>query len=163
MDFTLDPPRGVGPLHLGMTGDEARAALATLGPLAATRLGELALNRPGHLRFSVGFGATRLVDAVELYRPEHSDTVNYRGVDVFGLPALQVVELLRVHTTLVAEDDGFVAPDLLLSLWRPFAADDDPAEEQGYYFQSVLLARPGYYDGPAEAAARLAAGGAPGF
>ncbi|MER7540313.1 hypothetical protein ABTX77_36875 [Streptomyces sp. NPDC097704] len=36
-----------------------------------------------------------------------------------------------------------------------FEADDEPEEEQGYYFSSVLLARPGYYDTPAQAAERL--------
>lgn len=86
-------------------------------------------------------------------------------VDVFGLPALEVVEQLRRHVGIVPNDhdDGFTARELYLALWRPFAADDDPDEEQGYFFQSVLLARPGYDDTPAEAVARLAAGGEPGY
>jgi hypothetical protein len=41
-----------------------------------------------------------------------------------------------------------------LSLWRPFAADDDPDEGQGYYFSTVLVAWPGYYDTAAQAAER---------
>ncbi|GAA4571868.1 hypothetical protein GCM10023176_33470 [Micromonospora coerulea] len=41
--------------------------------------------------------------------------------------------------------------------------DDDPDEEQGHFFQSVLLARPGYDDMPAEAGARLAHGDEPGY
>jgi hypothetical protein len=45
-------------------------------------------------------------------------------------------------------------PDLLLSLWRPFEADDDSHDEQGHYFNAVLLARPGYYDTPAQAEER---------
>ncbi|MEU8261457.1 hypothetical protein AB0C02_12665 [Micromonospora sp. NPDC048999] len=49
------------------------------------------------------------------------------------------------------------------ALWRRFAADDDPNEEQGQVFQSVLLAQPGYDDTPAEAAAQLVAGGEPGY
>lgn len=55
------------------------------------------------------------------------------------------------------DDASFIAPDLLLSFWRPFAADDEPGEEQGcyFYFGSVLLARPGYYDTPAQTAERL--------
>ncbi|HEY1180422.1 MAG TPA: hypothetical protein VGF17_30060, partial [Phytomonospora sp.] len=48
---------------------------------------------------------------------------------------------------------SYIAPDLLLAFWRPFESDD-PEEEQGYYFGSVLTARPGYYDTPAEAEAR---------
>ncbi|WP_259464901.1 hypothetical protein [Streptomyces sp. TLI_171] len=57
------------------------------------------------------------------------------------------------------EDPGaegcHIAHDLLLSFWRPFEADDDPSDEQGHYFTTVLLARPGYYDTPAQAAERL--------
>lgn len=49
---------------------------------------------------------------------------------------------------------SFIAPNLLLSFWRPFAADSEPEEGQGYYFSSVLLARPGYYDTPVQAAER---------
>ncbi len=82
----------------------------------------------------------------------------FQGVDVFALPAREVV--LRVGELTSIEEDpdddaSFIAPDLLLSFWRPFAADDEPEEEQGYYFSSVLLARAGYYDIPAQAAERL--------
>jgi hypothetical protein len=76
-----------------------------------------------------------------------------------------VVERLRRHIELMPneDDDGFTARELYLALWRPFAAGDDPDETQGYFFQSVLVARPGYDDTPAEAAARLAAGREPGY
>ncbi|YCK41146.1 hypothetical protein ACNF49_45925 [Actinomadura sp. ATCC 39365] len=92
-------------------------------------------------------------------------SVRYRDVDIFGLPALEVVERLRSHIELTPneDDDGFTARATYLALWRPFAADDDPDEAQGHFFQSVLVARPGYDDTPAEAAARLAAGGEPGY
>ncbi|WP_203736681.1 hypothetical protein [Catellatospora chokoriensis] len=91
------------------------------------------------------------------------DVARYRDVDVFGMTALEVVERLRGHTRVVeaAEQEGcFVAPDLLLSLWRPGV---DPDDEETHYFSAVLLARPGYYDTPAEAAARQAAGLPPGY
>lgn len=168
MEFVLDPPHGVGPLRLGMAIDDARAALETLGPLSSTAYGELALHLPSGLGFSLGFGVgpTRdRVNAIEMWRPAERDVVRYRDVDLFSMPALEVVERLRRHVDLRPneDDDGFTAPELYLALWRPFAADDDPGEEQGHFFQSVLLARPGYDDTPAEAAARLAAGGQPGY
>ncbi|MEH0825974.1 MULTISPECIES: hypothetical protein [unclassified Micromonospora] len=151
-----------------MTIDEARGALQTLGRLTPTAQGELAVHLPSGLGFSVGFGVgpTRgRVIAIEVWRPQERDLVRYRDVDVFGLPALEVVERLRRHVDIVPSenDDGFTARELYLALWRPFAADDDPDEPQGHFFQSVLLARPGYDDTPAEAAARLAAGGEPGY
>jgi hypothetical protein len=166
MEFVLDPPNGVGPLRLGMTPDQVRAALEALGQLRPTAQ-ELAVHLPSGLGFSVGFGVgpTReRVNSIEVWRPDRHDVVRYRDVDVFGLPALVVVERLRRHMNLVPnDDDGFTARDLYLALWRPFSADDDPEETQGYFFQSVLVARPGYGDTPAEAAARLAAGGEPGY
>ncbi|MFE1958802.1 hypothetical protein [Streptomyces sp. NPDC059479] len=61
-------------------------------------------------------------------------------------------------TSIEADPDdpaSFVTSDLFLSFWRPFAADDEPEEEQDYCFSSVLLARPGYYDNPTQAAERL--------
>ncbi|MGQ4599912.1 hypothetical protein [Nocardia sp. R6R-6] len=168
MEFVLDPPHGVGPLRLGMTPDEARAALETLGPLKPATHGEVALNLPGGLGFSVHFGAGptgNKVNAIEVWSPSEEDVVRYHSVDVFGLPALEVVERLRRHIDLREneDDDGFTSPERYLALWRPFAADDDPDEAQGYFFQSALVARPGYGDTPAEAAARLAIGGEPGY
>ena len=142
-----------------MTADEARSALEPLGPLAQQSHGELALDLPSGLRFSLGFGAAgptlNRVNAIEVWRPcEH---------DVFGLPAQEVVERIRRHADLKEFESGcsFAALDLYLVLWRPFVADDDPDEEQGHFFQSVSVARPGYGDIPAEVAARLAAGEQP--
>jgi hypothetical protein len=151
-----------------MSAGEARVALETLGPLTSTAHGELAIHLPSGLGFSVGFGvgSTRdRVNAIEVWRPHEHDVVRYRDVDVFGLPAREVVNRLGRHVELLPNDDGdgFKARGLHLALWRPFAADDDPDETEGYFFQSVLVARPGYDDTPAEAAARIAAGEEPGY
>ncbi|MFJ9026301.1 hypothetical protein ACIRPU_41020 [Streptomyces sp. NPDC102259] len=63
---------------------------------------------------------------------------------MFAIPARELVQRMGEYTSIEADPDdpaSFVASDLLLSFWRPFAADDEPEEEQGYYFSSVLLAR----------------------
>lgn len=165
MEFQLDPPRGVEHLRLGMTADTARAALSELGQLNLPGHGQFYAHRPSCMGISVGFGTGGQVNSIEIWRPDADDTVHYQDLDLFGLPALQVAAELSRRTLLVPADDdaSFTAPELLLALWRPFAADDDPEEEQGYYFSSVLVARPGYYDTPAQAAQRLAAGGQPGY
>jgi hypothetical protein len=168
MELVLDPPRGVGLVRLGMTPDEARAALETFGPLTPATHGGLAMHLASGLGLSVGFGVgptLNRVNAIEVWRPDERDVVRYRDVDIFGLPALEVVARLGRHVDLVPneDDDGFTARDLHLALWRPFAADDDPNDTQGHFFQSALLARPGYDDTPAEATARLTAGGEPGY
>jgi hypothetical protein len=58
----------------------------------------------------------------------------------FTTPAEDLVAALRQRVTVVEDEDGssYVAPDLLLSLWRPDAEDG--------HFEGVLVARPGYYD-----------------
>ncbi|MFF2363802.1 hypothetical protein ACFVU0_13940 [Streptomyces sp. NPDC058122] len=165
MEFELTPPTGLGALVIGMPREAADQALASFrDPSAISESDQLGrfVFRPSGLMVSIHCSRGEL-EAIELGRPaDGQDIVQFRGIDVFGPPAAEVVNLLRGLATITeAEDDpaSFIAPDLLLSFWRPFEADDEPDEEQGYYFNSVLLARPGYYDTPAEATARLRAAG----
>ncbi|MFF9607438.1 hypothetical protein ACF1GY_35045 [Streptomyces sp. NPDC014684] len=161
MDVDLAPPNGVGPLRIGMTRQSANAALDSLRDLSAVsesdRPGQH-IFRPSGLMISIHC-MRDMLQAIELGRPStHTDRVVFRGLDVFAIPARELVQRMGDHTTIEAEPDDpacFVASDLLLSFWRPFAADSEPEEEQGYYFSSVLLARPGYYDTPAQAAERF--------
>ncbi|MER5556924.1 hypothetical protein ABT001_35670, partial [Streptomyces sp. NPDC002793] len=107
--------------------------------------------RPSGLMISIHC-ARDILEAIELGRPSsQKDRVLFQGVDVFAPPAREVVRRVGELTSIEEDPDddaSFIAPDLLLSFWRPFAADDEPEEERGYYFSSVLLARPGYYDTP---------------
>ncbi|MCX5112542.1 hypothetical protein OOK13_29530 [Streptomyces sp. NBC_00378] len=161
MDFDLAPPTGFGPLRIGMTRQWANTALDSLRDLSAVsesdRSGQHVF-RPSGLMISIH--CTRdMLEAVELGRPSRqTDRVIFRGLDVFAIPARELVQRMSQYTSIEADPDdpaSFIASDLLLSFWRPFAADDEPEEEQGYYFSSVLLARPGYYDTPAQTAERL--------
>ncbi|MFE0177416.1 hypothetical protein ACFWZ2_34420 [Streptomyces sp. NPDC059002] len=161
MEFMLDPPLGIGPLAVGMPREQADAALLALRDPSSVsdsdRPGQHIV-RPSGLMISIHC-AGGCLEAIELGRPTTAtDIVRFRDVDVFGLPATHVARRLGEHTAIHEDPEdpaSFIAPDLLLSLWRPFAADDEPDEEQGYFFNSVLVARPGYYDTPEEAAARL--------
>ncbi|MHC5260835.1 hypothetical protein ACYSUO_23380 [Streptomyces sp. UC4497] len=155
MEFELVPPVGVGPLQIGMSRHDANSALESLRALEEVSASDQAgrhIFRPSGLMISIGCMRDRL-ESVELGRPSTSeDAVLFRGIDVFALPAREVVRRVAEVTSIEpAEEDpaSFVAPDLLLSFWRPFDGDDDPDDEQGYFFNAVLLACPGYYDGPA--------------
>jgi hypothetical protein len=68
---------------------------------------------------------------------------------VFTTPAADLVAELRRRTTVREEEDGhsFTAPELLLAFWRP-TTPETPDDEDGRFFESVLLARPGYDDDP---------------
>ncbi|MFI2207592.1 hypothetical protein ACH47Z_44515 [Streptomyces sp. NPDC020192] len=161
MDFDLAPPIGVGPLRIGMTRQSANTALDSLRDLSAVsesdRPGQHVF-RPSGLMISIHC-MRDMLEAVELGRPStQTDRVIFRGLDVFAIPARELVHRMSEYTSIEAAPDdpaSFIGSDLLLSFWRPFAADDKPEDEQGYFFNSVLLARPGYYDTPAQAAERL--------
>jgi hypothetical protein len=144
--------------------DAALEQLRDTGEISASDSPGRHIVRPSGLMVSIGCMRDRL-RAAELWRPgTRADTVRFRGIDVFNLPARKLVEQLRGHIVIEqGEDDpaSFCAPEVVLRFWRPFEADDEPQEEQGYYFSSVLVAAPGYYDTPAQAAerARQASGG----
>ncbi|MBO1336320.1 hypothetical protein [Streptomyces sp. VRA16 Mangrove soil] len=151
MDLHVEPPTGVGPLRLGMTREESAPALESLrapGFHSPRDRAGVWLHRPDGLGISLEHLAGRLA-AVELWNPlGGADRVLYRGLDLFGTPAAAVRERLARTAALTPGDDGisYVAPDLLLALWRSNASDD-PADPN-HYFASVLVAAPGYYDGP---------------
>ncbi|MER7540722.1 hypothetical protein ABTX77_39030 [Streptomyces sp. NPDC097704] len=161
MDFDLAPPTGVGPLRIGMTRHAANTALDSLRDRSAISESDQPgqhVFRPSGLMISIHCTRDKL-EAVELARPSYqTDRVLFQGVDVFALPAREVVRRVGAFTSIEEDPDddaSFIAPDLLLGFWRPFEADDEPEDEQGYYFSTVLLARPGYFDTPAQAAERL--------
>ncbi|MFD4908647.1 hypothetical protein [Kitasatospora purpeofusca] len=92
-------------------------------------------------------GSDRLVNAIEVYRPHRGVEVVLDGTDLFGLPAHIVIERIASIAEVEEEERGcsIVAPSILVALWRPFVSASE-FDEQGYFFQSVLVARPGYYD-----------------
>lgn len=152
MDLVIDPPRGVGPLRIGMTFVEGVELLHSLDGYRPPSPGH---NSPpgfahyeSELTISLSPDRDGRVKAIELYRPERDVTVLFGDISVFGTSADVVIRRLSDVTRLEVEDDGayVVAPDLLLALGRPFRSDSAD-EPEGWYFESVLVAAPGYYDG----------------
>ncbi|WP_416478399.1 hypothetical protein [Streptomyces sp. LKA04] len=85
----------------------------------------------------IGIHCTRdMLEAIELGRPlAPTDRVIFRGLDVFAIPARELERRVGEYTSIEADADApasFVASDLLLSFWRPFAAGKEPEDEQGY-------------------------------
>lgn len=151
MTLEVVPPEGVGPIRIGMTMDEAGAALAAIeGYLPESGSEGLTATYASGMSIELEPAPGGTLGAIQVYRPHAPLRVEYRGIDLLRTPAAQVVEELGALTELEEDEGGrsYVASDLLLSLWRPFVEDENPDEEQGHYFQSVLVARPGYYDGP---------------
>ncbi|GGK62474.1 hypothetical protein Ppa06_61510 [Planomonospora parontospora subsp. parontospora] len=158
----IDPLRSVGPVLIGSSHEEAGQALRVWGePVPyAPYPGALPLDwriNGGDTGIDafVHCGSTGAVQAVEIFRD--SDTrpraqVLLLGVDVFSMPAGQVMEVLRERFEIEEEDDcGFTVPEISVGLWRSIVPgeDADEAERERYTcFESVLAARPGYYARP---------------
>lgn len=144
------PPDRLGPVSIGMSAEAAEVALRTHG---AVRVGEQDGLRPGVAYYASGLslhvhtGTGGLVNAVEAFRPINPDVVSFNGIDLFSTPADELESALRAFTTIEIEERGcmLIAPDLLLSLWRPYVAES-PDDRDGYYFEAALVANPGYYD-----------------
>lgn len=94
MDFGLAPPNGVGPLRIGMTRQSADTALDALRDPSAVSESDRPgrhIFRPGGLMISIQC-TQDLLEAVELGRPlSRTDRVLLRGLDVFAIPAREVV------------------------------------------------------------------------
>ena len=157
MNIVLRPPEAAGPLLVGALGQDTVDTLRQLGhPQVLCRTPSSrpgwAVQRPSGLFVAAYFNAHDRVEALEIGRPsDRHDAVTYHGLDVFTPPAADLVSQLRRHTTILEEEDGhaLTAPDLLLSFWRS-TTPQSPNDEEGRFFESVLLAQPGYYDQPDE-------------
>ncbi|MCD2440764.1 hypothetical protein LQ757_00585 [Agromyces sp. SYSU K20354] len=151
MIIDIVPPEGVGPVRIGMTMDEAQLALAAIdGYRPPSGSIEPSATYDSGMSIELESALDGTVGAIQVYRPHSPVRIEYRGIDLLRTPAARVVEQLAEITELEEDEGGrsFVAPSLLLSLWRPFVEDQNADEEQGHFFQSVLVAQPGYYDGP---------------
>jgi hypothetical protein len=155
MIVELQPPQGAGPLCIGATGHDTVEILKQLGGpviLCQTRGRPpgWGVHRPSGLFIITLFDADDRLAAIEFGRPQdNDDAVTYDGLNVFTTPAADLVAVLRQRTTIdeEEEEDGhtFTASSLLLSLWRP-VTPQAPDDQEGRFFGSVLIARPGYYD-----------------
>lgn len=149
-------PSGMGPVQLDMTRQDARLALEAWGECRPFRRGSEANEGWSVTRRSttifVYVDDNGCVDAVEISSPGHGvaseDQVVFDGVDLFMDEADVVISNLRDKGIRLTEgENGYTttAPDVALGLWR----DGEPSDESTglpLYFESALIARPGYYD-----------------
>ncbi|WP_433346318.1 hypothetical protein [Micromonospora sp. CA-111912] len=154
MRLDLHPPVGVGPAEIGASLGEAEAALASLGDVVMPD--PLRPRRRGFVPFRSGLSIALHGDrggnviAVEIYRSD-DDSVLFEGTDVFRTLADEVIALLELRTRIRHEEGGrtVVAPELSMSLWRG-NLPEFPGDEDGRYFESALIAKPGYFAIPGE-------------
>jgi hypothetical protein len=153
--LVLSPPDGIGAMLIGSDRAEMRRAIQDLGEVEDFRRG--GPDEPlgfcveaGGLSLFAYFGGDGLCNAIEVGgRDQNLSRVTYDGIDIFGTPADELVRQLRIRTPVLMEqhDHAATAHELLLSVWRSHVPedDDDDEDEDGRFFDSVLVARPGYY------------------
>jgi hypothetical protein len=150
VELAVVPGYSLGPVVVG-TG--VAAVMATLGDPsvrrpAASGAGASLWWRDPSLR--VDLDAEGLVEFCEVTFVGSGPLVIFGGVDLLGLPAAQVAEMLTSTLGGDYEEGGysFISPSGL-ALWRPVlpseAGDANPDDRQGAYWRTVGVAAVGYW------------------
>ena len=151
MILELDPPRSAGPLRIGMPFSEAESVLKSIEgyvePETLRRYGAGIGDYESGLAIHTGRSSSGVVDYIEIFRPWNNTVqVIYRDTSLFLEPADSIILKMSCSYKVEVLDGGLtlIVPELLLAFGRDvmpeFSGDD------GTYFESVLVARPGYYD-----------------
>ena len=156
MSLTINLVAGQGapPLRFGMSKAEARDALSIWGTpeeedsVSTTRL---RVRDPQLTRdIFAHFERDERLTAIELWRPEPGDTVvnvMFGELDLFSGPAEEIMGQLRSQGIAVDQSDPFFpsCPEIALGFNRD-GGDDRDDRGLSRYFESVLIAPPGYYN-----------------
>jgi hypothetical protein len=146
----IEPGVGIGPIRLGMTQAEVRAAVASRdlkGQGNRQRIPSLGLL----LEYTDSDGVVAFIEA------DRGSGATYNGIGVFETPAEEVVAAIVQAAGLAPADfpparHSYLFESLRLVLWRATVPDDeqdeddeDDEEEDGRLFQTVTVYAPGYY------------------
>ncbi|MEU6709733.1 hypothetical protein [Streptomyces wuyuanensis] len=156
MDLVLDPPRGVAPVLLGMTLDEAVSALSTFEEPEVVRRSTSSLVTAACDKITVQalFEEDEdAVSAIELWWPGEGKTTTTRvlleGRDVFSTPAEDILRHSEERGWRVdrSEAERPVIPAVSLGFTRE-TSQETPRDRNGLplYFTSVLVGDEHYYD-----------------
>lgn len=141
--------RGAGPIMFGMTIEEAAEVMSRWGDVDRRSL----TGPDPHLAvrdeaIQVRFERGKQVTSIELWRPDDDDDalVTLEGMDLFRVPANEILDRLRENGDEIDESDRFypIAPRVTLGFNRE-DGEEREEEELAAHFGSVLIAPPGYY------------------
>ncbi|MEU2113508.1 hypothetical protein [Streptomyces sp. NPDC019507] len=156
MDIVLDPPRGAGPVRLGMSLDEAVAAVSSWGPHEVEHDDDekTIYTSCGNVRVNVLLEESgEAVTAVELWWPGEGREADVRVLldddDVFATPAEDLFRRAaeRGWTVDTSEAEHPFVPGVSLGFTRQ-TTQEVPRTAQGLpvHVTSVLVAGEHYYD-----------------
>jgi hypothetical protein len=108
------------------------------------------VHRSSGLSIFIYFDSTDRLEAIEFgASPGTVERVMYAGVPIFDMHADEVLRHLGRRTTVTESPKepgrSFTATELRLGLCRG-AVPESPTDPDGRYFESVLVAKPGYWD-----------------
>ena len=134
-----------------MPFEEAKASLSALEGFDAERSFTPAApafaTYSSGLSFSLSHSENAGVQTIEIYGAGAGRGVVYEGIDIFTTPAVELIDQLhRRHAVIIEEDGRLVTlPEQSISFWRATLPENE-FDEDGKYFQTVLVAYPGYFD-----------------
>jgi hypothetical protein len=130
-EYEVVPLEGVGPVRLGMSREDSRAAMG-LPPSQTSGPGERRYDHYLRNAFQVFFDEDDRVAYIELYRGDPVVAL-YQGRRVFDTPAAELVELVSRAAPFDPDDPElgytYTFPALELALWRPARREDVEGEE----------------------------------
>ena len=147
--YEVIPLKGVGPVLLGMSREEARLAMGTEPQSFKEPFNSRDITDAYHAGgFQVSFDRGGKVEYIELSSLDPSFIVMYKGKEVFQIKANDLVEFISEDAPFDAEwpelGYGYVFPKLELSIWRPVIPEDQD-DLDGQYFSTIGVGKQGYY------------------
>lgn len=101
--------------------------------------------------FSLDYNLDNRVEYISISNPkEEGIKILFRGIDVFGTPATDLIEQIKKNTDLRYDRNdpelqySFIFPDVELSFWRPVIQENQD-DEHGKYFEAIGIGIKGYY------------------
>lgn len=155
-EYVLLPAQGFPPLLFGMTRDAAREATRDLGRQSEDPDSLRVTNAEAALDLFAHFeNDGEQLTAVTVWRPDNGATrvvlrLGGEDIDMFGSTADSVMDQLvrRGHAIDISDIYFPVCDDIAVGFNRDGGednVDEDADDGLGIRFNSVLLARPGYY------------------
>ncbi|CAM5343721.1 hypothetical protein [Streptomyces narbonensis] len=156
MQFVLDPPRGVAPVRLGMTLDEAVAAVSGWGRprvyrADAVRDFDLVSTEYHGIGFQAAMERDHRVTAVTVWGPDEDEALDVQvlldGLDVFRTPADEILAHAARNGRRIDNEDPEApyVPGVTLAFTRT-TSQNVPRDATGLptHFTSVLVANENY-------------------
>ena len=146
--YEILPRRSAGPVHLGMSREEARVAMGGPPQKSFPKRPHYPVEIDSYHEASFRIfydGDEPKVNYVEMSAKGEVDAV-FRGVHVFQTKASELIAIVSETDHFDDQDPelgySYIFPTLDLAFWRPMLPDDEPDCE---FFQAVGTGTEGYY------------------